>query len=261
MKTEDQDVVLRAPRLRVQDLVSSPRFVRWLLLAFLALTNTLYAKDDERIDFNQLRTAQTATFFLVPWSDLTFIRLPRWDESILKELGCTYTTQDPVHIANLIGILEHADIKKASGSEAEFLSARNGELMMMSADQAIYLTLADGTEAKFLLGAGWNPDIKTVPGQFTHVPEFKNFPLRARRSLTRSLVQWAVAVGKPDGSGPETAHELDEQWADYLSSPYKANLNPPLSAQWAADRRKPEAKKEYIEFWCDRYTTERSSHE
>ena len=198
------------------NLILAP-FIR-VILCFLILVTTsscakdlsakeLSAKDLLSIDFNKLRTAQAATFVLVPWSDLSWIKpFPKWDEATFKQLGCTFRTEDQARIGSLIMILQRADLKKAPVSDVTFKPA-NGNGLMTGTRLGVYLIFADGSEAKFLIG-GELPSSDTQ-AVFTFPPKFQDYLLYGNTNLPWYLTFWASQLGKP--SGQVTSRDIKVQ--------------------------------------------------
>lgn len=152
---------------------------------FLA-SMTLHA-EEKTSDFNQqiemLKTAKTATVILVN---------PRWNfpdgltnEVKLKEVGCTFTTQDSALIVKLINLLKRAKIKKISANES-FLPVLGA---------GMYLSFANGTEAKLLFGKEYVNE-EVVDAQFT-TSIFNEVPIIVNRPLPEDLFQWAAQAGEP----------------------------------------------------------------
>lgn len=182
-------------------------FIRVILCFFILATTSSCAKDLSAkessandllsIDFNKLRTAQAATFVLVPWSDLSWIKpFPKWNEATFKQFGCTFTTEDQARIGSLIMILQRADFKMAPVSDATFKPA-NENGIMTGTRLGLYLTFVDGTEAKFLIG-GELPSSDTQ-AIFTFPPKFHDYPMYGNTNLPWYLTFWASQLGKPSG--------------------------------------------------------------
>jgi hypothetical protein len=135
------------------------------------------------VDFNRLRTAKSATYILVPWSDLTLLKYKykslSWDESTFKKIGCAYSTSDPAQISSLLEIIRRSDLK-----------TRPRDIDVMNVvREGVYLNFADGTEAKFLFSS--EVGLSETVGQFTHDSMSKDFSLIANRSLPWYLTFWA----------------------------------------------------------------------
>lgn len=158
-------------------------------------------------DFYKWTAAQKATYVFVPWMSLgEWKHIEKWDEDTFKRLGCTYTTQDPRHIASLVGIIRRGelmpqDVPKHSGG----FSRLKGSDMMAAARQAVYLTFADGSEARFMIGEN-----KAVELNFP--PEFDDTPYYAQRTLPWYLLFWASQLGTtPATIDPEVEAECARQ--------------------------------------------------
>ena len=158
--------------------------VRLALCSILLLVGTSYAEEKDKTmelfqQINSLQTTQIATVFLVP-PDVSFrVQL---NENLLRKWGCTYTTRDHSSIASLVGILERADVKVAENETRPF-----------DTRQGIFLTLADGTQVKLLLGQNFN-GLSTVRGAFN------NTYVTAAASPPQDLSLWATQTGAPVGN-------------------------------------------------------------
>lgn len=185
--------------------MTNTRFIAAVLgLSFLTMVNS-YATDLS-IDFIKLRTAKTVTFILVPWSNLSWMHLPQWDESTFKQIGCTYTTQDSAKIGSLIQILERGEIKKNTASEAS-LEPLKGSNFKEDPREGVYFNFSDGTEARFL----FSPELGSndTSGQFTYSHLYSDYPLKANHALPWYLVYWGAQIGQPTAKDVGTTQECE----------------------------------------------------
>lgn len=159
-------------------------------------TKEISLKDQHLIAFQRLQNSNTAKFVLIPWLEIpaeVTSKLSRWDDSAFKEIGCTYSTHDPILIAKLIDALKRVNIEK--GSNKLFRTA--DEAFAFSVRQGVYLNLLDGTEVKFLFEQVVDPVSKRVTGEYIEAPELKALPISANSSLSHVLAEWAIKTGKP----------------------------------------------------------------
>ncbi len=146
----------------------------FILCCTLLLSTTLLYAKDESIDFPQqlktLQTAKTATVVLIRPSEIFPNGLV--DEDYFKKIGCHFTTQDSALIADLVKVLKRSRIKK--------IAVDDSFLPVLGA--GVYLTFANGTDAKFLFGREYVNE-ETVDGLFTKTPMFNEVPIIATRPL------------------------------------------------------------------------------
>ncbi len=159
-------------------------------------TKEISVKDQQLIDFQRLRSAQTAKFVLIPWLQIPIeigSKVTRWDDSAFKEIGCTYSTQDPALIAKLIDAFKLVNIEKSLLTPFRV----SDEAFAFDVRQGIYLTLSDGAEVKFLFGQVIDPVSKRVTGEYIESPKLRTLAISANSSLSHLLAEWAVKTGKP----------------------------------------------------------------
>lgn len=131
-----------------------------------------------------INTAQSATVILVP---------PNWafritlTELALKKGGCRFSTNDRSNIISLLNLLNQMDIKKAMHVASSWEPEPR---------EGIYLTLANGSEVKFLFGQRF-ADHDTVRGIFSDSSANPAQYITAHESFPQKLLEWAAATGKP----------------------------------------------------------------
>lgn len=87
-------------------------------------------------NINNVLQIRRAKMVILPWSVIVEVIV---DEEYLNKHACVFSTESPLHLEHLIRLLQQLNVnteKKPSAGTPR---------------QAIYLTLADGTEVKFLL--------------------------------------------------------------------------------------------------------------
>jgi hypothetical protein len=182
----------------------------------------LSLKKPASIDYYKLRTAQTATMILVPWSDLSWVKpLPKWDETTFNQFGCVYTTQNQAHIGSLVRILLRATFSKASAEDAPFQKMQSsvigfehviGDGLMIGTRLIVYLTFTDGTKAKFFIDSdnGYIPNNgKNTATVFTFPPKNNIYPMYGDPNLPWNLAFWASQLGKPTGQDVDTVRKCE----------------------------------------------------
>ena len=181
-------------------------FTNLVLCLFILTTGNSCAKDNTKvhlsndhlsINFDKLRTTKSVTFFLAPWPDIPSDRAPKWDEDTLKQFGCNYTTKDSNQILSLIEIIRRSNLKKIDPSDPAFDLLNKSPFIGIAIREGVYLTLADGTETKFLLSLEYGAADEAAPVQFIQSQLVGNLPLYANHDLPWYLAFWLSHLGQP----------------------------------------------------------------
>ena len=162
----------------------------WLLFAASACTlaaSTVLGRAEGKgpdfvPQFQVVETTQAAKVVLVPEGTAFRARL---SEAQLNSWGCTVTTRDPARIASLIDLLKRSEIGVPEKPYPNWLGEPRS---------AIYLTLSNGSEAKFLFSRTFS-NVVGVTGLFTYLPKSESLPVTGASSLPRELAVWAGDTG------------------------------------------------------------------
>jgi hypothetical protein len=162
----------------------------WLLFAAsacaLAASTVLGRAEGKGPDFvpqfQVIETTQAAKVVFVP--EGTAFR-GRLNEAQLNSWGCTLTTRDPARIASLIDLLKRSEIRLPHNAHPDWLGEPR---------EAIYLTLSNGDEVKFLFSRAFL-NVVGVTGLFTYLPKSEGLPVTGASSLPRELAVWAGDTG------------------------------------------------------------------
>lgn len=114
------------------------------------------------------------------------------DEDFLKKFGCAVKTQAAARMTALVEILERARLAPYEGREASFDEQEYRE--------AVYLSLEDGTELKFLFGQRFTGR-NNIRGAFSNVRNAQGTRITAGSTLAQELLRWALATGAPTSPG------------------------------------------------------------
>ena len=184
------------------------RVVRKFALVGL-LSPVILNAENKGLDFNQqidmLKTAKSVTVTISNPARGNLYNYD-WVKSHPK-YGCTYSSQDPARIAQLLQAFKNTKVREIPINES-FLPVVQSE---------IYFTLPNNTEAQLLFGREYINE-QTIDGEYNLEGNLTETSILANRLLSEDLLNWVQQIAfEEKGAASKLLNNVDVERQNWLS--------------------------------------------